>query len=963
MKRICLVLAITALGLLVGVERVWATHIRAGEIIVERQSCQNDLFTIRIIGYEDTGSEVEFGNGILNLGFGDDIDVSTENDFFTREVIDNQNLIRVSEFVLTDIAFPGSGDYIISFREFNRNADILNMIESVDTPFYIETKISIDAVLCNSSPVLTNPPVEGAVVGRRFVHNPGAVDPDGDSLSYKLVVPRQDAPSDNFPGGEPVNGYRDPHIYDQQTAPETATTQNDVDIPSTLTLDPITGELVWDAPALQGDVGSKNEYNVAFIVEEWRKVDGEWFLLGYVTRDMQIIVENAENDPPTLEIPADTCIEAGTVLEAMVTGTDPDGDDIVFSGFGEVFEILNSPATFSPTNPQPSPGEGNFRWETNCNHVRAGVYQVNFKVTDVDPATGPPLAEFGIWNVTVVAPAPQLLSAQAAPGRSVDLDWEAYSCGNVDDVRIQIWRKPDSTDFVPENCQIGIPDGLGYELVAEVDKSVVSYLDDSLEPGVNYCYRLVAVFPDGAESYASEEFCAEMKVDAPVITNVSVTATDVDTGVIEVAWRSPFEIDQTLFPPPYTYQVVRGTGFGENGSEEVISGIIPDTSFVDTGLNTLNQPFYYKIYLYDASGDRLDSSAVASSVRLEPTPLVGSVTLDWQANVPWSITSTDFPYHYIYRDRVDPNDPGRFVLIDSIDVIANGLQYTDDGSTIGEPLSDELEYCYYIVTQGSYGNEALNPPSFINLSQIACAQPNDTIPPCEPLAVSIPNGSAEECKSQVAGQPCGSTDFFNSIAWEADIVEGCDNDVRFYNIYFSAVGEADSTFNLVGTSTDTFFEHTGLRSLAGCYRISAVDRSGNESTLSPPICVENCPNYLLPNVFTPNGDSDNDVFRPLGLSTQGSANPLEEQAECPRFVSNVRIRFYNRWGKEVYAFESSNTENSININWDGRTEAGNLVSAGVYYYVAEVDFITLDPALSQQTIKGWVHIMYEPEDL
>ncbi|MEM9673798.1 MAG: gliding motility-associated C-terminal domain-containing protein [Bacteroidota bacterium] len=956
MKRLHLTLAALGLGLFVGISELYATHIRAGEIIVRRQSCATDLYDIFIIGYEDIGSDVEFGNGILDLGFGDPIDVSTETDF-TRTVIDNQKLVRRSEFVIRNIAFPGPKTYTISFREFNRNADILNMTNSVNTPFYIETQIQIDGILCNNSPVLTNPPVEGAVVGRRFVHNPGAVDPDGDSLSYHLVVPKQDAPNNNFPDGVPVDGYQDPNIYDQQTAPETATTQ-DGTMPSTLTLDPITGELVWDAPALQGDVGSINEYNVAFIIKEWRKVGDTWIELGYVTRDMQILVENADNEPPTLEIPADTCIEAGTVLEAIVTGADPDGDDIAFTSFGETFEILNSPSTFGPTTAQSSPGEASFRWETNCDHVRAGTYQINFKVVDVEPATGPQLAEFGIWNVTVVAPAPEVISAQAAPGRAVDLDWEGYSCGSVDDVRIQIWRKPDSTAFVPENCQIGIPDGFGYELVAEVDRSVVSYRDEALEPGVNYCYRLVAVFPDGAVSYASEEVCAEMKIDAPVITNVSITTTDENTGVIEVAWRSPFEIDQSLFPPPYSYQVVRGTGFGENETTEVISGIISDTAFVDTGLNTLNEPFHYKIYLYDASGELIDSSAVASSVRLEPTPSVGMITLDWQADVPWSITSTDYPYHYIYRNQVDPNDPDRFVLIDSANVAISGLQYVDDGSTTGGPLSDEIEYCYYVETLGSYGNPALNPPPFINLSQIACAQPNDTIPPCEPLAISIPGGSAEECRDKVAGQPCGTTDFTNSIIWEANIGGECDNDVRFYNIYFSAVGEADSTFNLVGTSTTTAFEHTGLRSLAGCYRISAVDRSGNESTLSPPVCVENCPNYLLPNVFTPNGDGSNDTFRPLGLTDQ-----IENTADCPRFVRSVRISFHNRWGKEVYAFESTSAENSININWDGRTETGTLVSPGVYYYVAEVEYITLDPALSQQTIKGWVHIMYEPGEL
>ena len=41
-----------------------ATHIRAGEITAVRQSCQGFTYTFTITGYEDTGSEVDFGDGI-----------------------------------------------------------------------------------------------------------------------------------------------------------------------------------------------------------------------------------------------------------------------------------------------------------------------------------------------------------------------------------------------------------------------------------------------------------------------------------------------------------------------------------------------------------------------------------------------------------------------------------------------------------------------------------------------------------------------------------------------------------------------------------------------------------------------------------------------------------------------------------------------------------------------------------
>ncbi|MGB3777285.1 MAG: gliding motility-associated C-terminal domain-containing protein [Tunicatimonas sp.] len=938
--------------------RVNATHIRAGEIIAERQSCQGFTYLITVVGYVDTGSDVAFGNGELFFGHGDPVDLSTENDFNQTVLYDTDQEIGLSTYQI-EHRFPGPGTYTITFREFNRNENIRNIPNSINTPFYVETQIVISPLFCNKSPRFLNAPIDGASVGNRFIHIPGGYDPDGDSLSYELVFPKEDRDS-------PVIGYEYPHIFDiRMREGDPLTNQAGTGLP-TLKLDSITGELVWDAP-VYALPNQQTEYNVSFIMREWRKINGEWIQLGYITRDMQIIVDDADNEPPELTIPVDTCIEAGTVLEAEVIGTDPDGNDVLLSAFGDVFELRSNPATFVPdpaTDPargiQPTPGTGTFRWQTSCANVQEKPYLINFKVADVNPASGPPLADFKIWRVTVVAPAPVGLTAEAVPGRSVNLTWDEYTCDAVDSIRLQIWRKPDSTTFVPENCQVGIPAGLGYELVAQVDRSVVAYRDTELNPGVNYCYRLVAVYPDGAVSYASEEMCAEMAVDAPVITKVSVLTTDETTGTIQVDWRSPFEIDETLFPPPYRYQVVRRTGFTRSGETVVASGIIGDTTFTDTGLNTLDEPYNYVVYLFDASSNEpIDSSALASSVRLLPTPKVGSIGLEWIATVPWSNSAPEYPYHYVYRDRIDPDDPARLVLIDSVNVLEAGLNYLDDGSKTGGALSDEIEYCYFVTTQGSYGNEKLNPPPIINNSQVACAQPNDTIPPCEPFALMVPNATVEECAAQLAGKPCDFNDFSNLIQWDNNTEGACDNDVRSYNVYFSGVGE-DSTLNLIANTENTFFEHRNLSSLAGCYRISAIDRSGNESALSEPVCVENCPNYQLPNIFTPNDDGSNDTFRPLdnsSISRQG------EPADCPRFVESVNITFFNRWGKQVYDFTSTDSENSIYIDWDGRTDSGELLAAGLYYYTAEVRFITLDPALSQQTIQGWVQIMYSRDDL
>ena len=50
------------------------------------------------------------------------------------------------------------------------------------------------------------PPIDNGIVGIRYIHNPGAFDPDGDSLSYELVIPLQDDFNE-------VTNYRFPNSF------------------------------------------------------------------------------------------------------------------------------------------------------------------------------------------------------------------------------------------------------------------------------------------------------------------------------------------------------------------------------------------------------------------------------------------------------------------------------------------------------------------------------------------------------------------------------------------------------------------------------------------------------------------------------------------------------------------------------------------------------------------------------
>ncbi|MEQ9306092.1 MAG: gliding motility-associated C-terminal domain-containing protein, partial [Marinoscillum sp.] len=917
-----------------------ASHIRAGEITAKRIDNLTRTYRFTFIGFRDRGSQFPFGEGIFDFG---DETSQTGNFNITITQIDSE--IEMVQFQLVH-TYSSSRSFIVSYEEQLRNADISNMDASGQTTFYVESMIDIDVFAgLNDSPVLTVPPIDFAAVGATFLHQPGAFDSNGDSLAYRFTTPKQSRTS-------PVNNYKalnDPKFYSDYLHGNEAQTRA-----PELTLNPLTGELKWDAP---GDVllqGDKAEYNVAFVIEEWRYISKlqQWKMLGYVTRDMQIIVRETDNERPNLQVPDDLCVEAGMVVSELIQGTDPDGDPVKIEAFGGPFEV-NSPATYTP-DPAVYGGPPQFldlEWNTECGHVRARPYQVQFKVTD-DPLEGPRLVNFETMEITVVGPAPQGLEAAVQPGRAIALNWDKYTCANAE--TMQIWRRVGDFEIEIDECDIGMPTHAGYRLIDEVPASQRQYLDNNndggLAPGAKYCYRLVAAYPSpgGGLSYVSAEACDSISIESPVITNVDIAQTGTDNGEIMVRWTPPYEIDQVLYPPAYRYDVFRGEG--GSSTFQRIAATTSDTLITDTGLNTLNRTYRYYVKAYDANGVYIDSSAVAGSVRLGMRPLLKSISVSWTADVPWSNTVQAYPYHYIYRDQVG-TDTDQLVLIDSVDVTMNGFNYLDEGSVNGELLDEEIEYCYYVVTQGSYDN-ALLPEPLINRSQLICGQPNDTIPPCTPPGVIF--ASTLDCSELLQNTPCGTNVFDQEVTWEVDGSTGCDDDIVAYNIYYSSTGNEDD-YEFLDEVFSTAYIHRDLVSLKGCYKITSVDRSGNESEATDPICRDNCPVYRLPNAFTPNNDGKNDVFAPLNNNGLGIVG--FNTADCPRFVRAVTFNIFDRSGKQVFQYDSFENPNGIYINWDGRNAQGTEMPAGVYYYSAEVTFDVLNPRDATKVFNGWVQLL------
>jgi gliding motility-associated-like protein len=903
-----------------------ATHIRAGEIIAERISVQTLTYRITVVGYTDTRSSVVFGPGRINFGDGREEQLNTKSDFSLVE--DLGDLIEKNTFVITH-TFQGPGKYKIRFLEFNRNDLTLNMNNSVDTPFYVETEITIDPFIgVNNSPVLTIPPVDNGAVSRRYIHNPGAFDPDGDSLSYQIEIPKQ--------GFERVvNNYRDP------ASPEFSKSKEDASGPAFLRVDPILGDLVWDAP------GTAGQFNVAMRIIEWRKIDGKYIEIGYVVRDMQIIIENSNNKRPKLILPPDLCVVAGTRIKEIIQGQDPDGDPIKIEVFGEPIEINSSPATYKPENVfQVQPGIVNFDWQTVCNHVREREYEVRVRITD-KPLSGPKLVDIQTWKIKVIGPPPVWDALDQLPGRTVKLNWDPYACATSAQ-EMQVWRSINSDPYEPESCETGIRDG--YELIGTTDMNTFTFTDknggEGLAPGNTYCYRLVAVYPTPrlGESIVSDEICITIDVDVPILTNVSITATDEKDGEIFVKWTPPYDLNKIQYPGPYSYELIRSEGF--TGAQNRVSlGKTSDTLFRDKKVNTKNLVYNYKVVLFD-NNIKIDTSTSASSVRLEPTIINEAIELKWSFNVPWNNSIAKYT-HEVYRNRADAAalDVTNFVKIADVDVTQKDFLYLDEGKFNGVKLKKELEYCYYVVTKGAYNVAGLVYP-LENRSQIICAKPDDNRLPCAPvLTFEGPN-----CTEYVAEQSCGTITYRHDLSWKPNFSGTCDDQLSGYRLYFNPEGSPDGTFTRIGQYSAIQLRATlsNLANYKGCYYLTAVDRSGNESPKSNVVCIDNCPNYLLPNAFSPNGDGLNDTFMAFD-------NPF---SKCPRFVTQLELFIVNRWGTEVFRYASQTaTENDAYIRWDGKDPNGNELPAGTYYYSGTVSFDVVDPAKKQQTLKGTIQLL------
>jgi gliding motility-associated-like protein len=933
----------------------YATHLQAGQITLTRLDPISLTYKITLIVYRDkvnlfgNGPTAELANEATIVIYNNNNQEQARLTAPLTNLIDLNTDVQQGTYVV-NYTFAGAGSFKIAFSESFRNGCVINMASSDQTDLYVESLLVINSFLgVNNSPVLLAAPVDYAGLGQKFLHNPAAYDPDGDSLAFKLVTPQSGLNTN-------VRNYRELTNFLGPAEGGGA---------GSFGINAVQGTLTWNTPNTIGC------FNVAIKVEEWRKnTAGRYIFLGYVIRDMQIIVRNSNNRRPILNVPNNLCVAANTNIASQITASDPDLHCIRFEATGQMFDN-NSPApraflSYSGGNYTnqciASPATITFNWTPSCDYIRQRPYQVVFKATDgPPPVAGPSLVDIKVWEITVVGPKPENLQANADNTNDViNLTWNPYSCATKAR-EIIIWRKDGCPSNNPAVCDVGAPDGQGYYEIGRVPANATAFTDRTARIGAVYSYRISAIFPapQGGESYASDEVCVALAIDVPLFTKVDVTETSTTTGKVRVEFIQPFEFPLGKPADPFGYKVYRAEGINPanrvGNYTEVFSLLNKNSNdtdiigFTDNNLNTQDKQYHYRIAFYsnatsEGSKQFVDSSDAASTVRLDIEFVSSCLRLLWKYDVPWG--NRGFT-HDIYRST---NNPSSFADIGDYFVSFQSSGIFDDSNVL-----QQTNYFYYTQTKGWYFNNAISVkyPSLavplVNNSQINSSTPRDVIKPCPPILSVEPI----DCNNFNQVEP-----YTNRLSWINDpdgdiapstcgnIGDGCEfepNNIAFFKIYYKPTLQAQYTeIGQVAGNVFTF-EHTGLASLAGCYAVAAVDKAGNEGDFSKEVCVDNCISFLLPNVFTPNGDGVNDVFKPF---------------EPVRFIEKMEFEVYNRWGKRVFSKDSD-----IRINWAGNiTDAvaestGSALPSGTYYYVARVRFFRLDASQSEQIYKGWVQIM------
>jgi hypothetical protein len=232
---------------------LWATHLRCGYISVERISTTNRTCRVTITVFTDAGSFVFLGGSQDVLSFGDGSSVLVPETPNSPRPDLGVNVGMASYSILH--TYSASGNYTINYVEPNRNEGIINMFNSVYTPFYAETTFDLASGFFRTPEFLVDP-FFTAQLGSDFSLSVGAYSQEEDFIiQYELTAPN---PQINYT------------------------------LPENFNINPFNGLITWDTKFQDQYIAG--EYLFAVKVHLYKVVDESIYRVSTMIRDFQIVL-------------------------------------------------------------------------------------------------------------------------------------------------------------------------------------------------------------------------------------------------------------------------------------------------------------------------------------------------------------------------------------------------------------------------------------------------------------------------------------------------------------------------------------------------------------------------------------------------------------------------------------------------------------------------------------------------
>jgi len=257
----------------------------------------------------------------------------------------------------------------------------------------------------------------------------------------------------------------------------------------------------------------------------------------------------------------------------------------------------------------------------------------------------------------------KITKVSSANGTDVTITWSKVSYKNV----YQIFRYNAQTD--------------DYDLIAEVDGSVNSYVDAGLSPSFTYKYKIrVGRLVNEEMKYGRFSAVGQVSaLDAPVI----VSASSSNSSTVVVKWN---QVEGAT-----SYRVYRRES--SEIKNTLVAKITKGTtvSFTDKNVST-NKIYYYTVYAY-ASNSKSEPSAICDAVVLAKSSITSVVTDDTSADITWKAVNDASGYEVW---RMGSNESS-YVCIKRTN--ASVTEYTDTTRSSGISYSYKVR-AYATVSTG-----------------------------------------------------------------------------------------------------------------------------------------------------------------------------------------------------------------------------------------------------------------------